>query len=96
MLNEISVNQNKLNSVIAPEIISCHLPAMTETEALIRDIERAAAAHRIAAATLCDRAVKNGNLYRNLIAGGSTTLATATRLRAWIINNTPANSEARA
>lgn len=57
------------------------------SKSLLDEIEAAAARMGIAPATLCKRAVENSALPRRLAAGGSVTLITAERIKAWIKAN---------
>jgi hypothetical protein len=57
---------------------------MSANQALLSDIKSFSASEGIAASTLCRKAVNDGKLPKRLERGGSVTMETAERLRAYM------------
>ncbi len=69
---------------------------MSETQALLRDIERFIATHKMAPSTFGRKAVNDGKLVSRLRSGGSITLATAADIQKFLAAPQPSPSASEA
>lgn len=63
------------------------------TDEIISEIEGYASRAGLSPATVTSRAVSNSRLYDRMKAGGSCSLKTAGRLRAYMLANPPAQTK---